>query len=1077
MSINDSIYQDHHHHHNHHHRNQLQRNNSLIVSDSIPNEIDQPKETVIGIVFVQESTPSVPINFDNRFDNGPISPYSMHEISLGTIILSDRNGSITTTAFAIRLAIQKSLFNMDDDYVFLTKFGSPISIDQETYIELNHLVDCHNLIRFRRKLGPNRCSLIGYYSNNCGIFLGHIFVHYESNLKTARTIIDENLKDIKINNYKIGTNYYFLYSTGCIINPNNEQNMILIEIIRNNSVGIRLEKPFDIESSYYTESNRQIADCSAVNNEDQNDSLILRNKVPKILFRRKTSKRRTTIKIPQKQIMLSYVRREAAEHAIQLKKTLIDSGFSVYLDVHEIQMGSDWQDSLNCAVQNCHFFVPLITQNYGRTQWTNREVCEFDQPVKLADVLQKHIIPINFLDLWPPECLAIQFATTQYIPWNPKSSEHNPEENDSIEECASKLWAQDSIEHVTKLITERIYKLSQTKISPFSNTKESQEIIEKKAAHLQSASITLASSSSSSSPSSPTAKQRSLIVISAHPDQSHASDQIRSYLLNDYDVWCSSDLTSNLVKNDTKMFRTHAPKISSPSYEIDFYPITENHSTITRPVQDYARYIVENSKKRPKSVPNPDKLEIRKKDLTRVFSYGDSPYFSSISPDKMDRLQCFHRKVLQSSLVIILASDQYYRSSTSEQHVYYCGQRVKTILVQFDETPAPVWFLKLMSNNDNPLNYESKTFKEDLMDRINRTLDPHCKEMENLHEIKIKYLADCMKKNIPNPETCVYVFGSTEVSNLDPKTAQICIEIGRELAKFKNINLITNGYYGTGDIVAHTFYQEISSKQENSVESIIHIVPLKDNEKTSDAVEKNNDGTFKKVSYGQTLFLGESLKERDSVIARMIDTSILIGGDQNAARETEEMIWNDHYVIPIKSTGGAAGGEFDVPSKIFSCPNGVRENQWSILLESNATPVQIAKAVINVIYDLKKAIHKHTISTSLSNLRRSFNEQPIKKRIANRKKLQTSTSSSTTATSSLTLNDNFQSKQYDENKVERSNSDSTENSAEKILPTFKSLDQSFAENLLIASDHNPNYKISGFKGKFNKFLKRFTNKL
>lgn len=177
------------------------------------------------------------------------------------------------------------------------------------------------------------------------------------------------------------------------------------------------------------------------------------------------------------------------------------------------------------------------------------------------------------------------------------------------------------------------------------------------------------------------------------------------------------------------------------------------------------------------------------------------------------------------------------------------------------------------------------------MDRINRTLDPHCKEMENLHEIKIKYLADCMKKNIPNPETCVYVFGSTEVSNLDPKTAQICIEIGRELAKFKNINLITNGYYGTGDIVAHTFYQEISSKQENSVESIIHIVPLKDNEKTSDAVEKNNDGTFKKVSYGQTLFLGESLKERDSVIARMIDTSILIGGDQSKGNRKYKKIF------------------------------------------------------------------------------------------------------------------------------------------------------------------------------------------
>lgn len=37
--------------------------------------------------------------------------------------------------------------------------------------------------------------------------------------------------------------------------------------------------------------------------------------------------------------------------------------------------------------------------------------------VKLADVLLKFILPISFLNHWPPKCLAIQFATTQYIPW------------------------------------------------------------------------------------------------------------------------------------------------------------------------------------------------------------------------------------------------------------------------------------------------------------------------------------------------------------------------------------------------------------------------------------------------------------------------------------------------------------------------------------------------------------------------------------------------------------------------------------------------------------------------------------
>ena len=44
-------------------------------------------------------------------------------------------------------------------------------------------------------------------------------------------------------------------------------------------------------------------------------------------------------------------------------------------DVHEIKSGADWQDALNSAVSSCEFFVPLVTQRYGETLWTNREVC------------------------------------------------------------------------------------------------------------------------------------------------------------------------------------------------------------------------------------------------------------------------------------------------------------------------------------------------------------------------------------------------------------------------------------------------------------------------------------------------------------------------------------------------------------------------------------------------------------------------------------------------------------------------------------------------------------------------------
>ena len=40
---------------------------------------------------------------------------------------------------------------------------------------------------------------------------------------------------------------------------------------------------------------------------------------------------------------------------------------------------------------------------------------QFLLQVKLADVLGKYILPVNFLPDWPPRCLAIQFATTQYV--------------------------------------------------------------------------------------------------------------------------------------------------------------------------------------------------------------------------------------------------------------------------------------------------------------------------------------------------------------------------------------------------------------------------------------------------------------------------------------------------------------------------------------------------------------------------------------------------------------------------------------------------------------------------------------
>uniref|UniRef100_A0A1I8FJT6 TIR domain-containing protein n=1 Tax=Macrostomum lignano TaxID=282301 RepID=A0A1I8FJT6_9PLAT len=116
-----------------------------------------------------------------------------------------------------------------------------------------------------------------------------------------------------------------------------------------------------------------------------------------------------------KDMLISYVRAEAAHGAVAVcsKEKLTALGCSVFLvRCRRDRSGSDWQDALNDAVAATEVFIPLVTPRYGaHPSGRNREV-------KLADVLGKEILPISFISDWPPRCLAIQFATTQFVPWS-----------------------------------------------------------------------------------------------------------------------------------------------------------------------------------------------------------------------------------------------------------------------------------------------------------------------------------------------------------------------------------------------------------------------------------------------------------------------------------------------------------------------------------------------------------------------------------------------------------------------------------------------------------------------------------
>lgn len=246
-------------------------------------------------------------------------------------------------------------------------------------------------------------------------------------------------------------------------------------------------------------------------------------------------------------VMLSYARNEAAHHALLLKTELDKLGVATYLDVHEITSGSDWQDSLNYAVNNCVVFVPLVTPMYGNTQWTNREV-------KLADILKKKIVPINFLESWPPECLAIQFATTQYISW---LSHDSLEVVKSLDFKTSSLWPEGCVKNIAALLANQVPK------SLSSSSKTTTAVVKKEGTTTTTTTSILSSMSRSSkyfgnqitiessitgdnnmmtTTSSSSSSPSTSVVISGHPSDLSVINKIRYSLeAEGFSVWCSCD--------------------------------------------------------------------------------------------------------------------------------------------------------------------------------------------------------------------------------------------------------------------------------------------------------------------------------------------------------------------------------------------------------------------------------------------------------------------------------------------------------------------------------------------------------
>ena len=633
----------------------------------------------------------------------------------------------------------------------------------------------------------------------------------------------------------------FLDINGCLISKTQEQELPLSSIVSKNTISL---SSFSVPSSYPSMS------LMASNKRPsialpQTEELPLNQRSPS--FPRKS--------VEPLEIMLSYVHKESSGPAARLSEELSKLGYTVFLDKTAIKPGDDWQDVLNEAVCNCRLFIPLVTPLYGLTEWTNREV-------KLADTLGKMIIPVTFLSTWPPMCLAIQFATTQFIKWNVPSSGSHFELNTIINTVAVNIADQyNSMKEEAETSKEDEETQDEVKRDEIDDNKKE-----------LSPPLSVASRKSKSFP-------RSL------------PEMIRK----------------SIFKQD--------PSKATPLIVVSYHP---THLEF---------------------------LEGLRHDLE---SRGHEVWASMAGEDLRKR-ETFKKKVNVSSVVVFILSAEYVKSSSCEQEMYYVEGRKRIIPIIVNSFQIPGWMTTLVGP-DSFLDSRSPNFQDAFREEIESATVP-AKAEERLRKLveqktQLHKLCTDLKKRLPKGRL-VYVTGSSKIASKNG--LEICREFGRLLASEKhNYYLVTGGFYGVGSTTGESFHKEIQERKESGG-YVIHIQAKKDPQDHTVQARQNTDGTFQPVQYGENLFYCNSVREREMLTPKVIDLCILIEGGPSAAFEAHQFSWSGHTVIPVVSTGGAAGGKFNTPPGIFYKPNYASESDWSVLSDLEAEPKAVARALVNIV--------------------------------------------------------------------------------------------------------------------------------
>ena len=167
----------------------------------------------------------------------------------------------------------------------------------------------------------------------------------------------------------------------------------------------------------------------------------------------------------------------------------------------------------------------------------------------------------------------------------------------------------------------------------------------------------------------------------------------------------------------------------------------------------------------------------------------------------------------------------------------------------------------------------------------------------------------------------VAVIGSTSLWHRESQAT--CEAVGRRLASFKGLILLTGGVTGAGEAVGRSFFAARSARKGHR--GVFHILPIG---------SSNWD-------YGRTVLAGKNMQERREILGRLAECYVVIEGGPGTAHEASVALQNSACVIPVGRSGGYAAELYpQIPRPAFAS-----ESAWRDLARPDASADTVAEAV------------------------------------------------------------------------------------------------------------------------------------